>query len=431
VATTGSDSANGLASAPFRTLQKAADTVPSGATVYVRQGTYAPFSMHRSGSTSAPITFATYPGETAVVDGHDAATWVINLSGVTNVRIDGLTVQGGYADGQDGGGILAVNSSNISVRNSILRNNKAFGIRTYNSTYVVIDSNDIEHNATGVRIDRAGEGVQVTNNLIHDNDRMMVNTPGGGDDVGAIGVGITRTTGHAVISGNRIWGNRAPSYDFGWDGGAFDIYAASNWTATNNVTWDNENVFESGTDSAKTPCDNNAFTRNLNYAATSVGRTYGMILRCGSNMLVANNTFVGMQNFVFALSDNKGSWGGSIAGLRLVNNVISTSSAEVFRLETTLPGTVQIDYNLVDVSGTSVVAAGVPDHGSTTSVSAFQSWTGYESHGIQGNPGFVDPTSARFGLLPDSLAVDDAVAIGGITDDYVGRGPDLGYAERR
>ena len=432
VSPNGNDSASGSPSAPWRTLQNAADSAPSGASIFVRNGTYSGFSMYRSGTASAPITFKAYPGETPVLDGGGAVPWTVKLSGVSYVNLDGLTVQGGYADGQDGGGVLVVNSSNVAVTHSVLRDNKAFGIRTYNSTYVTIDHNDISHNATGVRIDRAGEGVLVTNNLIHENDKMMVNTPGGGgDDVGAIGVGITRTTGHSVISGNLIWGNRAPSYDFGWDGGAMDIYAASNWTFTNNVTWDNENVFESGTDSAKTPCDGNVFTHNLNYAATTQGRTYGMILRCGSNMLVANNTFVGMQNFVFALSDNEGTWGGSIAGLRLLNNVVSASNAEVFRLETALPASVAIDYNLVQVGGTAVVANGVPNHGSTTSLSTYRSWTGYEMHGIQADPLFVDAGSNEFGLLSNSPAVDTAIGIPGVTDSFAGSGPDIGYLERR
>ena len=41
VATDGDDAAPGTSDEPWATLQKAADTVPPGATVYVRGGTYA------------------------------------------------------------------------------------------------------------------------------------------------------------------------------------------------------------------------------------------------------------------------------------------------------------------------------------------------------------------------------------------------------
>ena len=432
VSPNGSDSANGSASTPWRTLQKAANSVPAGSTVYIRAGTYAAFTMTRSGTASAPITFAAYPGEKPVIDGQGAVVWAVKLSGVSYVRLDGLTVQGGYAPDQDGGGVLIVSSSYVTLSNSLLQNNKAFGVRSYNSTYVTITNNEITHNATGVRIERAAGGTRVTNNLIHNNDQMMTNTPDiANDDVGAIAIGIVRTSGNVIFSGNLIWGNRAPSYDYGWDGGAFDIYAASDWTITNNVTWDNENVLETGTDAAKTPCADDTYTHNLNYAATTVGRTYGMVLRCGTNMLIANNTFYGIQDFVFALSHNKGSWGGAIDGLQLVDNIISVSSAEVFRIENSIPASVHIDYNLVQVSGSAVVAAGVPNKGSTTSLSTFRAWTGYEIHGLQGDPSFADVATNNFHLLAGSLALDVGLVLPGVNDAYAGAGPDLGYAEHR
>jgi hypothetical protein len=96
-----------------------------------------------------------------------------------------------------------------------------------------------------------------------------------------------------LVYEHRIWGNRELSYDYGYDGGAFSVYAASNWTFRDNVTWDNRNVLETGTDAARTPCDGGSFVRNLNYGATTVDRTVGMVLRCASNTLVANNTFAG------------------------------------------------------------------------------------------------------------------------------------------
>ena len=111
----------------------------------------------------------------------------------------------------------------------------------------------------------------VRDNDVHDNDLMMVNTPDvRGDDVGGEAISLVKSTGHVLVTNNRIWGNRAQSYDYGYDGGAFSVYAASNWTITGNTTWDNRNIMETGTDANKTPCDNNVFTRNLNYGATTV-----------------------------------------------------------------------------------------------------------------------------------------------------------------
>ena len=332
VSTSGSDGNAGTIGAPFRTLQKAADTVPAGATVYLRGGTYGPFVMRRSGTASAPITFTAYPGESAVVDGNNAVAYTIKVVGAHDLRFTNLSIRGGYADGYAGAGITTENSANIEIRNNLISDNKAWGVRLYNSTYVTVDNNEVTRNAVGIHVNLAGEGVTITNNRVHDDNKLIIGTPCSvncDDDVGGEGIALVKSTGHVTVSGNSIWANRAVSSDWGYDGAAFSIYAASNWTIRDNVTWNNRNVMETGTDTAKTPCNNNTFVRNLNYAATTVDRTVGMVLRCGSNMLVANNTFDGIQYFVFDISHNYGGWGGSVDGLRILNNIISSSGRGV------------------------------------------------------------------------------------------------------
>src|SRR4029077_12199358 len=71
VSTSGSDSNSGTLSKPWKTIQHAADSVHPGDTVYVRGGVYNKLvSIKVSGSASAGfITFSSYPGELAIVDG--------------------------------------------------------------------------------------------------------------------------------------------------------------------------------------------------------------------------------------------------------------------------------------------------------------------------------------------------------------------------
>jgi Protein of unknown function (DUF1565) len=70
VATTGNNSNPGTISAPWLTIQHAANTVKAGATVYVFGGVYnESVNFSTSGTASEPITFASHPGETAVIDG--------------------------------------------------------------------------------------------------------------------------------------------------------------------------------------------------------------------------------------------------------------------------------------------------------------------------------------------------------------------------
>ncbi|MFL5800062.1 MAG: fibronectin type III domain-containing protein [Actinomycetota bacterium] len=71
VSTTGSDSNPGTFVAPWKTFRHAATQLTPGSTLYLRGGTYfeAGVSISAQGSATAPITIASYPGETAVLDG--------------------------------------------------------------------------------------------------------------------------------------------------------------------------------------------------------------------------------------------------------------------------------------------------------------------------------------------------------------------------
>jgi hypothetical protein len=68
VATTGSDTNDGSAERPFRTIQKAADVAQAGATVIVRPGVYYErfVRFRNSGAQDAPIIFKAEPG--AIID---------------------------------------------------------------------------------------------------------------------------------------------------------------------------------------------------------------------------------------------------------------------------------------------------------------------------------------------------------------------------
>lgn len=71
VAVGGNDNAAGSLSQPWRTIQHAADTITAGDTVYMRGGVYnETVFINVSGSAAAGyVTFASYAGETAVLDG--------------------------------------------------------------------------------------------------------------------------------------------------------------------------------------------------------------------------------------------------------------------------------------------------------------------------------------------------------------------------
>jgi hypothetical protein len=84
----------------------------------------------------------------------------------------------------------------------------------------------------------------VTGNVIRDNNRMSVNTPGGDDDSGAFGVLLQ---GHGTeVSFNTISGHDTASYDYGRDGAAVEVYGATGSNVHHNLAFDNDAFSELG-----------------------------------------------------------------------------------------------------------------------------------------------------------------------------------------
>lgn len=427
VSTSGSDSNPGTAGAPWRTLQKAADAVPAGATVQVAAGTYEGFTMRRSGESGDPVVFQGRPGDARpVIAGDPSTVNVIRLVGVRDVQIRDFVVQGAAAD-ISGAGIRVERSSRVFVSGNLVRENQSYGINLYDSTYVTVSDNEVTRNAEGIYVRYGGEGHVISGNRVHHQDRLVKNTPDiRGDDHGAVGIAFVKSTGRIVARDNELWANRAPSYDYGWDGGAFEIYGASNVRMVGNRMWDNKNVLETGTDG--TVCADNVFARNVAYGATTAGNSVGMMLRCDVRMLIANNTLYDLDEWVFTITADGGYYGGSIEGLSILNNILWMRDGRIYSIGSDLPDSVKIDRNVVHRADGGPVAY-VNGRGATASLSTFRSWTGFDMTGVWSDPSFRDSGSYDLRLRSDSPAVDGAMSVPGITDSYAGAGPDMGRHE--
>lgn len=202
VSTTGDDASAGTLSAPWRTIQKAASTVEAGSTVYVRGGVYdEAVTVEVSGSAEAGYTrFASYPGETAVVDG------------------SGLTVPEG-----DAALFLIVDRSYVIVQ--------GFELRNYASA---------ERGVTpgGVHVRGASHHVEIRDNRIHD---IATNYPGtpGGDAQGVVvyGTSATEPAHDIVVDGNELYDLKLGSSEALALNGNVEGFAV-----TNNVVRDCDNI---------------------------------------------------------------------------------------------------------------------------------------------------------------------------------------------
>lgn len=349
VSTRGSDDDDGSSGAPWRTIAYAVRTAPEKSKIFVRNGTYAPFTVSRPNLTvgSAPGERATIEGVTSVRDGV--------LVAATGTTIADLTVRGCVprpdADvnvtGDHGSGIRVHKTSKVTIRGVTVRDSHGenaagkpvgcYGILLTESQDVRVTGSEVFHNGAGISVSHGGRGVLVDGNDVHDQDRIIQNTDQDGDDFGGYGLSATFITARPgpVFRNNTVRRNYGPSQDYGVDGGGIEIYDAANTTITGNTFETNDGVMETGTGNGG-GCADNVFSGNKAIGGTGpagFGNDTGLVLRCAAGMTISGNTFSDLRNFTFLLATGS-DFAGSIEGLQVTGNtVVRNDNAAVYRLQ--------------------------------------------------------------------------------------------------
>jgi hypothetical protein len=199
VSTTGKDSNPGSITAPWRHIQHAANMIRAGNTVYVHGGVYnEQVSIPTSGTaTGGYITFQSFPGETAIVDGTNLApgvqTGLLDVQSKSYIRIIG------------------------------------FEIRNFKTATANVPA--------GINIGGAGSHIEVRRNLIHD-----IVTTAGGSNGNAFGIAVYGTNGIASINHLSIDGNELRNLQTGCSESLTINGNVQNWQVTNNSNHDNNNI---------------------------------------------------------------------------------------------------------------------------------------------------------------------------------------------
>jgi hypothetical protein len=201
VATNGSDSNPGTLAAPWRTIQKAANSALPGSTVCVRGGTYKEVVViNVSGTAGAPIIFQSYSGEQAILDG------------------TGLTVPSGW-----GPMILIQNKAYITIR--------GFEIRNYKSSAR-------SHSPIGIFVTGYGDHIELRDNVIHHIETNWKKADGGdAHGIAVYGTAAPKAITHVVIEGNQLYSLKLGSSESLVVNGNVDGFIISN-----NSVHDNNNI---------------------------------------------------------------------------------------------------------------------------------------------------------------------------------------------
>jgi hypothetical protein len=348
--TTNGDNSNpGTETKPWLTLQKAANTMVAGDTVYVKQGTYSGFMVSTSGTADNYISYLAYPGATPIIG------QIYFGNGASYNKFYGFEIT--YPSG---GGVQM----------------------NHNNDYNIVSNCHIHHcnpgGSVGVDLSGGSDFNIVEDCIIHDcyyaihtsesTNRGNIFRRNVCYRISDDGFNFSPSTEDTQVINNVI-------YDVGWDGsgGADGIH-----------------LFDDGT----------AIVRgNLVYLdSDSTGGVFW--IHGGTNHIVENNTFVGLPGF-------SASFGGIVcielsANVILKNNIGYSSSGSV-GVVTGIDSSTNDDYN--DWYNASDPSMCVRYGGEWKSVSDYQSQNVRGLHCISQDAKFVDFEHGDFHLRPDSPCI--------------------------
>ena len=454
VATTGSDSNPGTQSAPWRTVQRAADTARAGSIVNVRGGIYEELvNINASGNASDGfITLRSYPGETAVVDatrftptGRQAVLTIHNQS---YVRIEGFEIRNFRT------AIHRLSPLGISVMGSgshieLLKNNvhhieqtfdgrdapghgdNGFGIAVYGTdakmpiTDLIIDGNEVHHLKTGSSESLVVNGnvtnFRITHNVVHDNNNIGIDVIGFERTAPDPAVDQARD---GVVSGNLVYNIHSrgnPAYQNEENSDGIYVDGGTRILIEQNVIHDDDFGIELASEHKDRATSYITARNNLIYhchtAGVSIGG-YAPERGHTDHSTVVNNTLYDNDTSGTGSGEFQMQW--NMAGNIFANNIVYAGprcliSTNKSQLDKSQPS-VTIDHNLYYCASRAQASTWAGSSATVTGFDKYVESSGNDRHSRFLDPHFVDASAHNFHLRSDSPAIDagttDGVPVG-------------------
>ena len=402
VSPVGSDSNNGLSTAtPFRTLGRASSGSQPGDTIYAMSGTYSnpclgcsALNITHSGTATAPITFAAYPGQHPIVDSTN--NWVGIHIDASYIVLSGFEVTG--------------NAQSITLAQAQAQQNNLSNIPMSTSGIEVVD--DVTPGVPPTH-------VTVINNIVHD-------CPGNGIEA--------EHADYVTISNNTVYRNAywSPYADSGislYELRDSDQNQGYKNYVMNNVAYSNQEFipfYAQGkiTDGNGIIIDDNMNTQsnNVPYGGRTLVANNVSYLNGGSGIhafssqhvdIIANTAYFNNQSSNLKLGQI---FGYDAADVNILNNIMYAPSSKPAMTSNGNGASVTEDYNLIygpvlqKAIGNMIIGA----------------------HDVVSNPQFTNPTAGNFTLTASSPAMirathnmEPATDILGVTRPLA-NAPDLG-----
>ena len=454
VSTTGNDSNPGTQTAPWRTIQHAADTVRAGSTVNVLGGVYEELvSINKSGNAADGfITFRSYPGETAVLDAEHftpaGRSAVLTIQSKSYVRIEGFEIRN-FRTAERRLSPLGINVIGSGSHIELLKNNvhhieqtfegrdapgrggNGFGIAVYGTdaktpiTDLIIDGNEVHHLKTGSSESLVVNGnvtnFRITHNVVHDNNNIGIDVigfertaPDPAVDQARDGVVRSNLVYNITSRGNPAYRNDESSDGIYVDGGARILIEQ-------NVIHDVDFGIELASEHKDRATSYITARDNLIYHCHTSGVSIGGYAPergHTDHSTVVNNTLYDNDTSRTGSGEFQMQW--NMADNIFANNIVYAGACCLITLTKSQVDKnhhpVAIDQNLYYCASGAKASTWAGASSTVTGFDKYVEYTGNDRHSRFLDPHFVDTAAKDFHLQSDSPAIaagtTDGVPVG-------------------
>ena len=352
----GNDDDSGTEDKPFKTIQKALDTVEAGGTIYVREGSYSALNtFSSSGKKGKYITLKNYPGEKPRLTMTHEDGAIISLDGNDYIIIEGFEICD-FSSDIAYGILLDSDESNIIIRNNIIHdicttdpseNGEANAILCYGEgitedaaiNNILIENNDIYNNVTGwseaVSVARNAKYVDIVNNTVHDNTNIGIDFYG---NAGYCTMPELDQPRFCTAVGNVVYNSKC---DYAECAGIY-VDGARDIVVEENEVYGNMYGIEIGSEELKLdfPVKNVIVRNNLVYDNPFGGIRAGGFDVDTTGYVTDTKIY---SNTLRNNGDGDGGWNGELCflkcdGIEVKNNIVYTNSDEYPIIGGDLPG---------------------------------------------------------------------------------------------